>query len=333
MSHTPWYTSSRLAQEAWKRRTPWLPEDARQPGMCIVDKGRKKIHVGPYPICLPMDHARLNLVPSIRDEAVARFSRHGIEWHGQTPGPAGTGWPSTHLLESQVQCVSVMLSLARDPTMLLRWVSSVVPGASGLVSIEDDSPVAFEWIGAVDYLGEVRGRRHRGRFTTSADALVVSDSPAGRTAILIEWKFTESYDEPKAYVGPGGKDRRDVYRERFCAAPAMFPEGIPIEAFFHEPHYQLMRLHLLAAAMVEAAEFGIERAVVAWVAPSGNAALRTCVPDALKGFGSTVGAVWHALVRHPRVGFVDVPSDDLVVATAELRHRYGQGPASRPFGD
>jgi hypothetical protein len=192
------------------------------------------------------------------------------------------------------------------------------------VPVEDDSVVAFEWIGGVDYLGEARGRqRHRGRFVTSVDSLLVLNSPAGRTAILVEWKFTESYDRPIAYVGAGGTDRRDVYRGRFATALAMFPKGVAIEAFFHEPHYQLLRLHLLAAAMVDAGEFGIERAIVVWVAPSGNAALRTCVPDALTTFGDTVGEVWRALIHHPRVGFADLSSDDLVVASAELKHRYG----------
>jgi len=325
VSHTPWYTSSRIAQEAWKRRTPWLPEDARQPGMCAVtdEHGHKK-QVGPLPICLPVEYSRLNLLPSIADEALTRFALHGIEWHGQTVAPDGRSWPSTHLLDSQVQCVNVMLALAGDQPALLQFLSSMVPGASGLVPIEDDSVVAFEWIGGVDHLGEARGRqRHRGRFVTSVDALLVVNSPAGRTAILVEWKFTESYDSPIAYFGPGGTDRREVYRRRFDATPAMFQQGVPIEAFFHEPHYQLMRLHLMAAAMVEAGELGIERAIVAWVVPNGNAALRTCVPEALKPFGGTVGEVWRALVHHPRVGFVDVSSDDLVAASAEVKHRYG----------
>jgi hypothetical protein len=324
VSHTPWYTSSRIAQEAWKQGSPWLPEGARVPGLyTIEERGQLKL-VGPFPICLPLEHARLNLLPSIADEALTRFALHGIEWHDHTVAPDGHAWPSTHLLDSQVQCVNVMLSLARDQPALLQVLSSIVPGASGLVPIEDDSVVAFEWIGGSDYLGEARGRqRHRGRFVTSVDALLVLNSSAGRTAILVEWKFTESYKRPIAYVGAGGTDRRAVYRGRFAAAPAMFPKGVPIEAFFHEPHYQLLRLHLLAAAMVDAGEFGIERAIVAWVAPRGNAALRTCVPDALKTFGDTVGEVWRALIHHPRVGFVDVSSDDLVAAPAELKHRYG----------
>ena len=324
MSHTAWYTTSRRAQEAWKRRTPSLPEAARAPGMCVVEeRGRKKL-VGPFPICLPLEHARLNLLPSIADEALERFERHGIEWHHQTAAPDGRAWPSGHLLDSQVQCVNVLLSLARDRDALLGFVAAALPGASEILPVEDGSAVAFEWIGGADHLGETRERaRQRGRFATSADAVLVAESPAGRTAILVEWKFIESYDHPIPYVGAGGTDRRDVYRRRFDASPAMFPEGASMDAFFHEPHYQLMRLHLLAAAMVEAREFGIERAVVAWVAPAGNLSLRTCVPGALTEFGDTVGEVWRKLVRHPRVNFADVSSDAFIRATPELEHRYG----------
>jgi hypothetical protein len=119
-----------------------------------------------------------------------------------------------------------LLSLAADPARLLGLVRQVEPATTDLVCIEDGSPVTFEWIGAEDYLGESRRRsRHRGRFCTSADALIVAQRPDGRTAILVEWKFTEMYDHPVSPKGSGGTDRREVYR------PALEPQTVmpPIE--------------------------------------------------------------------------------------------------------
>jgi hypothetical protein len=297
----------------------------------MVEDGGRRTALGPYPVCLPLEHADLNLLQSIRTDAIGRFQRHGIEWHHYTDGPGGVRWPSSHLLDSQVQCVNCLLTVARTPQDLLALASTIVPDATDLVAVEDGSPIAFEWIGTKDYLGEGRGNhRYRGRFVTSADALIVVKTRSASTAILIEWKYTESYDHAIPFVSARGTDRREVYRARFNSIGGPFREAPPIDTFFHEPHYQLMRQHLLATAMVEASEFGVDRAVVAFIVPSGNEALRTCIPSGLASLGDTVPKVWGRLLRAGRVAFVDVPSDGLLSASKELRHRYcgGTEPAS-----
>ncbi|MFZ5476682.1 MAG: PGN_0703 family putative restriction endonuclease [Myxococcota bacterium] len=304
MSHTAWYTRCRLAQERWKREA--LPPEARAPGRVWVDTPRGPEPAGPYPIALPEPHARLNLLASVREAALARFERHGIPWHNGTPAQG----PTTHLLDSQVQCVNVLLTMD-----LLAWVRTFEPEAVALLDVEDESPVAFEWIGDAGHLGEARTR---GRFATSADAYLLARRRDGVTAVLVEWKFTEHYDRPVPLRGPGGRDRREIYRARYEASEA-FSERPPIEAFFHEPHYQLLRLVLLAEGMVRARERGADRAVVVHVLPEGNADLLATVPPALGG--GRVDRVWEGLVKGPRVRFTRVDGED-VIRRSEAWERY-----------
>jgi hypothetical protein len=321
---SPWYTKARHHQEAWKASTPTIPDSARAPGLTMVDSPGGPIEVGPFPICLPLEHASLVLLPSIRGEALERFARHGIHWHAGTPGADGVDLPSTHLLDSQTQCVNVMLSLAAEPSRLLGLLQQVEPTATLAVPVEDGSCVAFEWSGAEDYLGESRGRsRQRGRFATSSDALcVVERSDGGRTAILIEWKFTESYSEAVKFHG-GRTDRREVYRKAYEGETSPFAERPSIDVYFHEPHYQLMRQALLAKAMVDAGEFGIDRAILFHAVPAGNTTLLSTLTDGLKEYGDTIGEVWRRLLPGPAVRYELVDTAPLFGATAELEERYG----------
>jgi hypothetical protein len=320
-AHSPWYSRCRRAQERWKATTPLLVDDARFPGHTWVEGRGGPIEVGPFPVCLPTRFADHNLLPSVRQEAIDRFAGGKVAWHHGTPGPAGVAWPSSHLLDSQVQCVNVLLSLPRPA--LLGLVRAVEPAATGLADVEGDSPVAFEWCGLIDHLGERRGRPvTRGRYCTSADALMIAvRADGGRTGVIVEWKFTESYDRPIAFIGAGGTDRREVYRARYEAAP--FLHHPPIEVFFHEPHYQLLRLVLLAHAMVAAGEHGIDRAVVVHAVPAGNDTLLRTVPEGLASFGATVPEVWTALVGGGPVGWASVDTARWIAASPEAFSRYG----------
>lgn len=315
---TPWYTAQRRAQEAWKARSPTLPEDARGPGTTFVESRGEVIEVGPFPVCLPRQHAARNLLPDVRDEALRRFAAHGITWHGVTPGPGGAG-PSTHLLDSQVQCVNTLLSCARTRA-LLELVQQAVPTATGLVPVEDGHTVAFEWIGDADYLEERPGEvRHRGRYTTSLDALAVAETPGGRTLVGIEWKFTESYAHGLPRRLHALRHRR--YGRRFEAAP--FAEHPPLEAFFHDPHDQLMRQALLLHAMCRANEFGGRRAVLVHVVPGDNRHLRNTVTPGLAPFGDRLHTVWGRLLPGPELRYVCVDSATLWSEVRALQERYG----------
>lgn len=324
---TRWYTTSRHNQERWKRTTATLPDDARAPGHAWVDGLIGRELVGPIPVCLPLEHADRNLLPAVRAEALERFQRHDIGWHAGGEGPDGSPWCSGHLLDSQVQCVNTFLSLAHGPDRGLSFARAVEPDAVALEEVEDGSTVTFEWIGARDHLGERRGFiGQRGRYTTSVDALLVAlRADGGKTGILVEWKFTESYHHHIRFRGPGGKDRRQVYRARYEAPEAPFLYRPPIEAYFHEPHYQLLRLVLLADAMVAARELGMDRAVVVDAVPRGNDALLDTVPEGLEELGSTVPRVWSTLVGGGPVAWRWLDTTPWLRATAALAERYGVG--------
>lgn len=321
------YPKAMRQQMAWKASSSTLPESARVDGKTWVDGRFERLEVGPYPICLPVEHAALNLLASVREESIRRFQKHNIQWHGWTPTGVDERicLPSTHLLDSQVQCVNVLLSLARERTLFLDAIRRIEPDASDFVTIEDGSPFAFEWIGEHDYLGEGRGRpRHRGRFVTSADAVVVVERrDGGRTGILLEWKFTESYHKPVPFVGEGGKDRREMYRPLYNGQGTPFTGGPDIEVFFHEPHYQLLRQALLASEMVKAGEFGIDRAILLHCVPSLNETLRRTVPASLANFGTEIDQVWHRLLPGPSVRYACVDTMSWLSATPELAERYG----------
>lgn len=323
--HTAWYTRCRTAQESWKATTSQLPDDARQPGLCVVEEDGKRLTVGPFPICLPQPHAHLNLLPEIRADALALFAHRDIEWHHYTEHATGVRWPTTHLLDSQVQCVNVFLSLAGRPGGLLNFARDIVPGATCVIPVEDDRPVAFEWSGLRDHLGEVHGRpRQRGRYATSIDAFLVAETPEGRTALLVEWKFTESYPRPVNPISKRGTDRRKTYRGAFEAESSPIDHAAPLDAFFHEPYYQLLRLHLLAASMVKDREFGVDHAVVVFVLPDDNDDLHAHVPAGLQDFGGRLTEVWQRIVRHPAVSFRAVNSNPFLSASGSLAERYGE---------
>lgn len=322
---TPWYTSSRVAQERWKATTATLTDEARAPGMTWVEGRDGRQLVGPFPVCLPVDHTAENLLPEIRGEAISRFARHAIAWHHGAAALDGTPWPSGHLLDSQVQCVNTLLSLAARPDRGLAFAHAAEPEAETLVEIEDGSTVAFEWVGLTDHLGERRGRAaERGRFTTSADAILIAQRrDGGRTAVVVEWKFTESYDTPVPFRGAGGTDRREVYRARYEALSSPFRARPSIDAFLHEPHYQMLRLVLLADAMVGAREFDIDRAVVVHAVPVGNDALLGTVPEGLRAYGATVPEVWGSLIGGGRVTWTWLDTTPWVTATEAGHERYG----------
>jgi hypothetical protein len=261
----------------------------------------------------------------VRDRALRLFVENDIQWHMGTPALGGVPMPSTHLLDSQVQCVNVLLALD-EAGALLEVVREVVPYAVGLADVEGDGPVAFEWNGLVDHLGETPpgAPRRRGTMSTNADALVVAiRGGGGRTGVLIEWKFTETYPNAVPFLRHNGTDRRATYRPLYVNAAPRFAQRPDVSAFFQEPHYQLLRQALLGTAMVEARELGIDRAVLLHMVPGGNRTLRQTVPEGLADLGEEIDGVWRRLLPGPAVRYACMDTAPLFRKTPELAERYG----------
>ena len=202
----------------------------------------------PRPFCLPVDRAEENLFEGIRTGALEYFERKRIKWHDGRDSAS-----SNHLCSSQVQCVNFLYPFADKAEALCTLLRPIFPEVESIVPMEGEGQlVSFEWIGLCNYLGERFGRngsRTRGANFTSADAAVMFCRRDGtRQIVLIEWKYTESYNRTWLGISKRGTDRRNIYR-RLYDSP-----GCPIDKtrvpdfsdLFYEPFYQLLRQQLLA---------------------------------------------------------------------------------------
>ena len=235
-----------------------------------------------YPYMLALGHEDENLHPSLRGTEGARrfFGERGIKWwrHCGFEDPSAD-CPTRNMASSQIACVNFFLPLTgAGDDGLLAVLATIDDDVTGIVRIEDPtagtlSTLEFEWIG----LGHaLEGKAHttRGEFATSIDAFVVAETRAGRRAYLLEWKYTESYGKNDKGSGQKGRTRRRWYGKRYAASSA-FRDGIPLDAWLHEPFYQIMRQRLLADRMVANEELGVSEAKVVLVVPEGNVAYRT----------------------------------------------------------
>ncbi|MCL2541251.1 MAG: hypothetical protein FWE71_02190 [Nocardioidaceae bacterium] len=291
----PYATTHNRLAIAWKQRAATLPDEAREPGHYSHGDRLQ----GPYPVCLPLEYAAHNLLPEVRDGALALFAELDISWHDSV-----AGGPSNHLRDSQVQCVNALFAMVSDPDRLKRAFGRVVDIAE-VFQIEDGRYLTFEYIGPTDYFGEgVRhgkevGRR-RGTNCTSVDAAFLFRSSTGVTELaLVEWKFTESYLTAQDRDPASDAVRIGRYAEDLSA-----PDGpvradvLPIELLLDEPFYQLMRQQLLAHRLEQAHAHGADVVRVLHVLSPDN----TGYQDSLarpehRAIGATVDEAWSKLLR------------------------------------
>jgi hypothetical protein len=331
---------ARAAAIAWKEMPGALPDAARPPAPYARRPGSS------YPFCIPEQFASLNLLDDARG-ALEVFRRDGIAWHDDV-----NGGPSNHLLDSQVQCVNALAPFLRDGPALAHIFGRVLDVEEMLPFVDDgtsDELIAFEWIGAADYLGErTRGGGRRGANTTSADAAIRYRTSRGLTEVaLIEWKYTEQYQDHELSGGEKSMGVRLArYRELYDDPDSPIRDDLlPYDDLFVEPFYQLFRLTLLADLMERAAEQGADRVRLLYVAPARNTELWTSLNRAshralaaqLCGGPEErpVEEVWSAMCKRPdRFVFLDGATfvDDGAPTSEQYRSRYGHvaGTASPP---
>lgn len=287
-------THNRLAM-AWKQRTATLPQEAREPG----HYSRRGTLEGPYPVCLPIEYATHNLLPAVRDGALALFAEVDIPWHDSV-----AGGPSSHLRDSQVQCVNALFSMVSDPDRVKRAFGGVADIAE-VLQIEDGRYLTFEYIGPTDYFGEgVRhgkevGRR-RGTNCTSVDAAFLFKTSTGITELaLVEWKFTESYLTAQKRDAASDAVRIGRYTADLSSLESpVRSEVLPIELLLDEPFYQLMRQQLLAHRLEKAHAHGADVVRVLHVLAPDNAGYQDSLVRAEhRAIGANVDEVWEKLLR------------------------------------
>ncbi|MFO0624431.1 MAG: hypothetical protein U0325_02350 [Polyangiales bacterium] len=238
-----------------------------------------------------------NLAPSIRAAMNAYFGPpRNIVWHRH----------ADHGLSSQVCCLNFLGPLATRPALLAEIVGAALGIAPPRMLPVEDGPdgepwfVGFEWIGLADYLGEwSAGTATRGANVTSADAIVRFVHEGRIEALLIEWKYTESYGGRKD--AKGDKTRIARYGAKAFApdGPLRSDLGVTFEDLLWEPFYQLLRQQLLAHAMTRAREQGADRVRVLHISPRGNGALHNVTSPALRAFGGDAFKVFAALLTAP----------------------------------
>lgn len=312
-------------QARWKETTAHVPPAARAPGVYRRDAQE----YAPSPFCLPRDHAALNLLPSIREVALATFVELGIPWHDSVDGG-----PSNHLRDSQVQCVNALAAMIDQHDRITKAFGHVLDIAE-VSQIEPDRFLTFEYIGPTDYFGESPDRpRTRGAKCTSVDAAFSYRTSAGAEELaLVEWKYTEKY---KRIQKPSG--RRDSIRRRRYESDFTRPDGpvradlVPLGSMFIEPVYQLMRQQLLADRLESDPATPYQAVRVVHVLSPFNLDYQASLhrPEHL-AFGSTVSALWSQLLRRPDRF---VPLDPEVFLSAEVTsttyvERYGSTRSAR----
>ncbi len=273
-------------QEDFRERSVTVSEPGRAPA---DEKGRR------YGYMLALGYEDENLYPTLRGAGAVRrfFDERAIAWWRHCGfDTAGLNCPTRNMASSQISCVNFVLPLAEIENGLLALLAAVDDDVTSIVTIEapiagTSSPVEFEWIGLGHAL-EDQSETRRGEFSTSVDAFLVAETRSGRRAYLLEWKYTESYRKNDMGRGQKGQTRRRRYRAPYAASPA-FRDEIPLEAWLHEPFYQIMRQRLLADRMVARKELGVSEAKVVLVVPDGNIeysrsmtspSLRAAFPDA-----------------------------------------------------
>lgn len=294
--------SEKKIQAEFKVNSSYFSEPARADG---VYKHK------PRAFCLPVDLAEQNLVPEIRQSALAHFARHRIKWHDGQGGK-----PSNHLCDSQVCCVNFLFPFADKPTALAEVLRPIFPEVQNMFPIESGQYVSFEWIGAQNYLGERisrNGQRTRGANCTSADAIVMFERRDGkRQVVLIEWKYTESYGGTFLKFSDSGTDRTEIYRHLFEREDCSIRKDIlpSFDALFYEPFYQFMRQQLLAHEMEKAHELDADIVTVLHIAPAHNIDFCKVTSPQLVNLGETATSIWRKLVK-PDGRFISISTEQL----------------------
>ncbi|MBK8608897.1 MAG: hypothetical protein IPL84_02810 [Chitinophagaceae bacterium] len=160
----------KLVQAAWKLNTSSLTQKAKEEA--VFKNGVT------YPFCIPLDCSFENINSEIREKAIDYFKNHGIKWHDNNGD-----FPSSHLCDSQVCCVNFLMPLINSETVTIELFKRYFPDITEVLSMDDDSPVSFEWIGKENYLKEkikFGAERTRGTNCTSVDASIMFKTLTGK---------------------------------------------------------------------------------------------------------------------------------------------------------
>jgi hypothetical protein len=247
-----------------------------------------------YPFVLPEDCVAENLFPEIRDSVQEYYKKHRVTWHRA----------HAHLLSSQVCCANFLEPFAFRPLGLKKLLEPVLGPIKEMLPIGSDPErlIAYEFVGGGNYLNEWKsGVPTPGANCTSVDAAVRFTRPNGDVeAVLIEWKYTESYGSPDK-EDPANEERRRRYSGITFdpSGPVRSDLGIEIDDLFGDPIYELYRQRMLAFQIEKHGELEAKQVHNLLIAPFGNSAFRVLRNPALSRFGDDVVTVMMSILTEP----------------------------------
>jgi hypothetical protein len=184
----------------------------------------------------------LNLWGEIRDGAIAYFKKYNIEWHKAGNDETGAG-PEGHLLSSNIACIN-HLFYVRGKQDLAASILKNIDNRIVNAEIIEDGYVAFEIIGAKNFLGEKSHKR--GALSTSVDAAMLGKKNNGKNIlVLIEWKYTECYNSTNHHKTAHDTIYKKLLDDTDCPLRIEDIKDNNFDALYYEPFYQLMRQTLL----------------------------------------------------------------------------------------
>jgi hypothetical protein len=171
-----------------------------------------------------------------------------------------------HIRSSAASCLNVCGYLNQHPDDIIPFFNQFGLNIQKVIDFptnvnyggeiyDDRGPIVFEWIGPKrSPINEKGGSRGQSR--TSIDAFMLAEINSRVTQLLIEWKFTETYNSESythKFGGTKGIERLRRYSSvltklRNSSFPFKFcqEDKIGLYDFSYEPFYQLLRMTLLA---------------------------------------------------------------------------------------
>jgi hypothetical protein len=184
-----------------------------------------------------------NLYPAIRNDALEYFSQNKVAWWGG-------GYPTGHVLSSQIACLNHLFTVRQDKTAVLNLLKSLTDDFVDVLPIAEqmEGYVMFEAVGGDEnYLNEKVNTR--GSNCTSVDALIYAQHADERRFLIpIEWKYVEAYGNDDKSLGDKGVTRKDRYL--VLIADSQYLNGNTLSCCWFEPFYQLMRQTLWAEQLL-----------------------------------------------------------------------------------
>jgi hypothetical protein len=227
----------------------------------------------------------LNLWGMIEKEARDYFKNNGKSWwkiakedlskyEGLSDKELSDEFPTGNMLSSQVSCINHLFILRENPYWVTTILQNIDNRINGVEKI-DNGYIEFEKMEGKNEnpLNEGKNRKE-GSKSTSIDAIMVGRKNDGKNIlILIEWKYTETYEDQKCKFFPNYAPHQGYIK-------MLQDDDCPIKSqedimdLFYNPYYQLMRQTLLGWRMIKLNEYNCDEYINLHIIPQENTILR-----------------------------------------------------------